>query len=54
MKLTEEEVKELQHLLCSWEDSNISDCEYCNKVGKILRLGKKTVGGIKRIIPDTP
>jgi len=45
MKLTEKEVEELRNLLCSWEDSNISDYEYCNAVGDILNLGNWTWKG---------
>ena len=43
--LTEKQVEELKSLLCSWEDSNISDYEYCNKAGDILSLGKWTCKG---------
>ena len=43
--LTEKEIKELRYLLASWEDDNISDYEYCNKVGNILGLGKWTCKG---------
>jgi len=39
--------RELGSLLVSWEDGNISDYEYCNKVGKILGLGKWTCKGYK-------
>ena len=46
-KLSEKEVKELRYLLCSWEDENILDYEYCNKVGDILGLGKWTCKGLK-------
>jgi len=46
-KLSEKQVKELRYLLADWEDNNISDYEYCNKVGKILRLGKWTCKGRK-------
>jgi len=47
-KLTVEEVKELRHLIVSWEDDNITDYEYCNKVGDILWLGKWTCKGYKK------
>jgi len=47
-KLTEKEIEELGSLLCSWEDDNISDFEYCNKVGKILGLGNWTWKGSKK------
>ena len=47
MKIQEEEVEELRGLLVSWEDDNISDYEYCNKVGDILGLGKWTWKGEK-------
>jgi len=46
-RLTKKEVKELQELLCSWEDDNISDYEYCNQVGDLLGLGKWTWKGYK-------
>ena len=47
-KLSEEAVIELRHLLCSWEDDNISDYEYCNSVGDIIGLGKWTCKGLKK------
>jgi len=47
-KLAEEDVKELRHLLVSWEDANITDYEYCNEVGDILCLGKWTCKGYKK------
>jgi hypothetical protein len=46
-KLIEEDIKELRHLLISWEDDNISDYEYCNKAGDILLLGKWTCKGMR-------
>ena len=45
--LTKQEIQELQELLCSWEDDNITDYEYCNKVGDILELGNWTWKGSK-------
>jgi len=39
IKLTNDEITKLRSLLVSWEDNNISDYEYCKKVGKILNLG---------------
>ena len=45
MKITEEQIEELRHLLVSWEDDNISDYEYCNQVGDILGLGNWTYKG---------
>lgn len=39
--LTEKQIIELQQLLVHWEDHNIYDYEYCNKVGDILGLGDK-------------
>ena len=47
-KLTEKEIMKLQHLLVDWEDNNISDYEYCNKVGKLLGLGGWTGKGKER------
>ena len=47
-ELTKEEIKELRYLLMEWEDDNISDHEYCNKVGDILGLGKWTWKGKKK------
>ena len=44
-KLTKEEISELGSLLCSWEDANITDYEYCNKAGEILGLGNWTWKG---------
>lgn len=43
--LTQKQVEELKSLLCSWEDDNISDYKYCNKVGNILSLGNWTWKG---------
>jgi len=45
MKLTEQEIGELKSLLVEWEDDNITDYVYCNKVGKILNLGNWTWKG---------
>lgn len=45
IKLTQKDINELQYALMSWEDDNISDFEYCNKVGKILGLGNWTWKG---------
>jgi len=45
--LTQKETQELASLLVSWEDNNISDYEYCNKVGDILGYGKWTCKGYK-------
>jgi len=49
MELTEEEITKLRELLVSWEDDNITDYEYCNKVGEILQLGKWTWKGNKEV-----
>ena len=46
-KLSEKEIMELQHLLVDWEDDNISDYKYCNKAGKILKLGGWTGKGYR-------
>ena len=32
MKITEEQIEELRHLLVSWEDDNISDYEFIRGV----------------------
>ena len=48
MKLTQQQISQLRHLLVEWEDDNISDYEYCNKVGKILGLGRWTCKGYKK------
>ena len=40
--LTSTQVQELGSLLISWEDGNISDYEYCNRVGEILGYGNWT------------
>ena len=47
-KLTRKEIEELKELLCSWEDDNISDYEYCIETGKILGLGNWTWKGVKK------
>ena len=44
-RLTPTEIKELSQLLLEWEDNNISDYEYCNKVGNILGYGNWTCKG---------
>ena len=40
-----EKLEEISSLLCSWEDDNISDYIFCNKVGDILGLGNWTWKG---------
>ena len=44
-KLYEEDIIKLIHLLVFWEDDNITDYEYCNKVGDILGFGNWTFKG---------
>lgn len=46
--LTKAEIEDLRNLLVHWEDGNISDCEYCRKVGKILGMGGWTGKGGNR------
>jgi len=48
MTLTDKEMHNLKSLLVEWEDNNISDYEYCNKVGDILNLGRWTCKGAKK------
>ena len=48
LKLSAKEIMKLKSFLVDWEDDNISDYEYCNKVGKILSLGGWTGKGCKR------
>ena len=43
----EQKLEEIGSLLCSWEDANISDYEFCNKVGDILGLGGWTWKGFQ-------
>ena len=43
--LDNNQLQELRYLLCSWEDDNISDHEFCNKTGDILSLGNWTWKG---------
>ena len=45
--ITKEQEEELKSLLCSWEDDNITDYEYCNQAGNILGLGNQTWKGVK-------
>jgi hypothetical protein len=37
--------EEIAGLLCSWEDGNMNDFEFCNKLGEILGLGNWTCKG---------
>ena len=46
-KITPSEIRDLSKLLIEWEDDNISDYEYCNKVGDILGYGNWTCKGYK-------
>jgi hypothetical protein len=46
-KLSKKDTKKLRFLLIEWEDDNISDYDYCNRVGDILGLGKWTCKGMK-------
>ncbi len=46
-QISKKNIKELGYLLISWEDDNITDYEYCNKVGKILGYGNWTCKGLK-------
>jgi len=48
MEIMESEIVELKSLLVEWEDANISDYDYCNKVGKIFGLGGWTYKGAKK------
>jgi hypothetical protein len=46
-KNDKQKLMEIGSLLCSWEDDNITDYQFCNKVGKILGLGNWTWKGKK-------
>ena len=48
MKLTEKEINDLKSLLIEWEDDNIFDYTYCNRVGEILGLENWTNKGAKK------